>query len=165
MAPDNRTNLDADIELLSRVPLFTEMTPEQLRLLAFSLSRRELGPGEVLFRQGDKAESGFVIVFGEIELAVGEGESRQVVETCQRGVLLGELALLIETKRPATATAGTVSSVVEITRPLMIRLLNEFPVIAVAIRQRMAQRVGSTIGELQRVRDRLMAIDRGGQSR
>lgn len=162
MAADSGTNLETDIELLSRVPLFAELTADQLRLLAFSLSRRDVGAGEVLFRRGEKAESGFVVASGQIELANGEGEAREVVESCGRGVLIGELALIVETKRPATATASTASSVIEITRPLMMRLLNEFPVIAVAIRQRLAQRVGGTIAELQRVRDRLMSLDGRG---
>ena len=49
-------SLDRDIALLSRVPLFAELTTEQLRLLAFSAVRLELSPGQVLFREGTLAQ-------------------------------------------------------------------------------------------------------------
>lgn len=156
--PDFGGNLDSDIELLSRVPLFESMTADQLRLLAFSLVRRDLEAGEVLFRQGDKASSGFVVAHGAIELSTGEGEARQVLDSCNRGCLIGELPLFIETKRPATATAVSPVTVVEITRQLMLRMLNEFPRVAAAMQARVADRVGGTIAELRRVQARLLSL-------
>jgi CRP-like cAMP-binding protein len=155
---DFGSNLDSDIELLSRVPLFEAMTTDQLRLLAFSLVRKDLEAGEVLFRKGDKAASGFVVAHGAIELSLGEGAERRVLETCNRGFLIGELPLFIETKRPATATAVSPGMVVELSRQLMLRMLNEFPRIAAAMQARVAGRVGGTIAELRRVQDRLLSI-------
>jgi hypothetical protein len=54
-------SLDRDIAMLSRIPLFTELTTEQLRLLAFSAVRLELSPGQVLFRENAVAQSGYVV--------------------------------------------------------------------------------------------------------
>ena len=68
-------SLDRDISLLSRVPLFSELLTEQLRLLAFSAVRLELAAGQVLFREGGKAMSGYVVVAGGIELSTGQGEA------------------------------------------------------------------------------------------
>ena len=152
-------SLDRDISLLSRVPLFSELSTEQLRLLAFSAVRLDLPAGQVLFREGAAASSGYVVSFGAIELTTGKEARRQVVMTCEVGSLIGEIALFIETRRPATATAVVSSEVLEIDRKLVTRMLNEYPHVALRLRATLAERLTATVGELGRVRDALAEID------
>ena len=121
-------SLDADIILLRRVPLFAELPAEQLRLIAFGAVRLDLVPGQVLFRAGAKADCGYIVSTGKIELS-GSAEKREPV-ICEPGALIGEVALFIETRRPATATALAPSQVIEIDRKLITRMLNEYPQIA-----------------------------------
>ena len=54
-------SLDTDIALLKRIPLFADLPTEQMRLLAFSAVRLDLAQDQVLFREGAKASSGFVV--------------------------------------------------------------------------------------------------------
>ena len=152
-------SLDRDIALLSRVPLFSELTTEQLRLLAFSAVRLELIPGQVLMREGAVAQSGFVVAFGGVEMSTGVGETRRVIMTCETGSLIGEVALFVETKRPATATAVVSTEILEIDRKLVMRMLNEYPHVAIRLRATLANRLSATIGELGRVREVLARID------
>lgn len=151
-------NLEADIELLGRVPLFDGLNPDQLRLLAFSLVRTEFEPGAILFREGEKAGSAFILSFGTVELSTGEGAARRVIEECQRGYLIGELALFMPMRRPTTATATSVSSAVELSRPLFLRMLNEYPKVAALLHGRLSDRLHGTVTQLQRVRKALLAI-------
>jgi CRP-like cAMP-binding protein len=153
-------SLDGDIALLKRVPLFGALPTEQLRLVAFSAVRLELLAGQVLFRADDKAMSGYVVSNGLIELAVREGGTTEVVAKCEAGSLIGEIALFIETRRPATATARASSQVLEIDRKLITRMLNEYPHIAVSLRTTLADRLSATVSELGRVRDALQKIER-----
>ncbi|MBN8993849.1 MAG: cyclic nucleotide-binding domain-containing protein [Rhizobiales bacterium] len=153
-------SLDRDIAMLSRVPLFTELTTEQLRLLAFSAVRLELTPGQVLFRENAVAQSGYIVVFGGIELSVGDGTGKRVLTTCEAGSLIGEIALFIETIRPATATAIVSSEVLEIDRKLVRRMLNEYPHVALRLRATLVERLQATVGELGKVRDQLIAVDK-----
>ena len=153
-------SLDGDIALLKRVPLFGELPTEQLRLIAFSAVRLDLLAGQVLFRTGAKAMSGYVVSGGTLELSVGEGDQKEVVAVCESGSLVGEIALFIETKRPATAVATVSSQVLEIDRKLITRMLNEYPQIAVSLRATLADRLSATVSELGRVRDALMRIER-----
>ncbi|KAB2863279.1 MAG: cyclic nucleotide-binding domain-containing protein [Bauldia sp.] len=152
-------SLDRDISLLSRVPLFSELSTEQLRLLAFSAVRLELSAGQVLFREGATASSGYVVSFGAIEMTAGKDVRRQVVMTCEVGSLIGEIALFIETKRPATAAAVVSSEVLEIDRKLVTRMLNEYPHVALRLRATLAERLTATVNELGRVREMLGEID------
>ena len=152
-------SLDRDITLLSRVPLFSELSTEQLRLLAFSAVRQELAPGQVLFREGATAESGYVVVFGGIELSVGQSGKRKVLATCEQGTLIGELALFIETRRPATATAIVSTEVLDIDRKLVTRMLNEYPHVAHRLRRILSSRLTATIGELGKIQKALEAVE------
>lgn len=95
---------------------------------------------------------------GRIELRHDGG--REVIAVAEAGALIGEIALFIENKRPATATATVASQVLEIDRELITRMLNEYPTIAVRLRASLAQRLTSTVAELDRVRERLVAIER-----
>lgn len=153
-------SLDRDISLLSRVPLFSELSTEQLRLLAFSAIRLEMSPGQVLFREGSVAMSGYVVAFGGIELSTATDAGRKVVTTCEAGSLVGEIALFIETRRPATATAITSTELLEIDRKLVTRMLNEYPHVALRLRATLAERLSATIGEMASIRRALLDIDR-----
>ena len=127
-------SLDSDIALLKGIPLFNELPTEQLRLLAFSAVRLELVAGQVLFREGAKAASGYVVSSGGLQLTIGEAEHKRLMATCEIGSLVGEIALFVETKRPATATAVVASQVLEIERKVILRMLNEYPHIALRMR-------------------------------
>ncbi len=69
-----------------------------------------------------------------------------------RGALIGEFALLTETKRPVTAVAREPSSVVRIPRQLFLKTLEGYPEAALRMRDAIAARVNRTTGEFTRVR-------------
>jgi len=153
-------SLDSDISLLSRIPLFGELNAEQVRLLAFSAAHRELRVDEILFREGEDATSGFIVASGEIALSRGEGKAKKTLASCEVGSLVGEIALFIATKRPATATATRLTDVIEINRALITRMLNEYPHVALRLRAALSERLTATVSELGRVKQALDRIDR-----
>ena len=152
-------SLDSDISLLSRIPLFSDLNAEQVRLLAFSAVHRELRADEVLFREGEDAASGFIVASGEVVMSTGKGKSRKSLATCDVGCLIGEIALFIKTKRPATAMASRLTDVLEINRVLVTRMLNEYPHVALRLRAALGARLTATVAELGRVRQVLERID------
>jgi CRP-like cAMP-binding protein len=143
-------SLETDIALFRGIPLFAGLPTEQLRLMAFSAVRLELAEGQVLFREGSKAVSGYVVLSGAIQVAAGEGKPKAV--TCETGSLIGETALLVETGRPATATAIAPSQVLEIERKVILRMLNEYPDVAIRMRGTLAERLATTVAQLAAVR-------------
>lgn len=128
--------LDKDIAQLKAVPLFGRLDPGALRLMAFAADRRAVADGGVLFRAGDAAEGGVVVVSGEVELIrAGETEPHRVVGP---GALLGERALAARTIRPVTARArGSVTALL-VSRSVFTRVLEEHPADAADIRRRWA---------------------------
>jgi CRP-like cAMP-binding protein len=140
--------LDDDIALLARVPLFASLGGEPLRLLAFSTEARVLRAGDILFKEGQAADAGYVVAEGGLVLANSGGLSERLAGP---GSLLGEIALIVETLRPATATAREPSTVLRIPRALFRRVLAEFPEAAQRIHEDFREKMRATTADLNRV--------------
>lgn len=144
-------SLKSDIDLLSRVPLFRGMNDEQLRLLAFGADKRQLARGHTLFTPGTRVSTAFVIASGTIGLAVPNRQGNRRIEDAGPGSLLCELALISEHECSLTAVAVEDCEVLQVTRSLFSRLMEEFPQVAVVLDQRIRDNLNRMIGELSRI--------------
>jgi CRP-like cAMP-binding protein len=68
------------------------------------------------------------------------------------GTLLGELALIAETKRPATATASEPSTVIRISRSLFLKMLEGYPSAAHIMREQIVARAQLAMTEMADIR-------------
>ncbi len=137
--------LDDDVRNLARNASFAELEPEALRLLAFSAETRILRAGDILFRRGDPADAGFIVLSGSIGLSAGDGTEERIVGPQS---LIGDLAMLTETRRPVTARARESSSVLKVSRTLFHRILQEFPQSAERLRRQVAKNLQNFVGDL-----------------
>ena len=99
-------SLEDDIRILSGVTLFEDLSSEQLRLLAFGAERIRLAKGRELYREGQSAECGFIIISGAVDLFRETPRGRHVVKKVVPPMVLGELALITETARLTGAVAA-----------------------------------------------------------
>jgi len=81
--------------------------------------------GAVIFRQGDPGNEMFVISEGRIQLTIGKGGHEKVVNTLGPGEFFGELSLLSEEPRSATATAVENSALLAIGRDVFAMLVQD----------------------------------------
>ena len=146
-------SLDDDIALLSRVRLFAGFHHDQLRLLAFGAEARTLGAGTLIYRQGDLSDGGYVIVRGNIDLMSGLHNS--IVTSNGPGALIGEIALITPTDNAATAAATEDTEVLKISRPLFLRMLNEYPELAKILQTRILESVSDFMAKLDVIRAKL----------
>jgi CRP-like cAMP-binding protein len=148
-------SLDQTIAALGEHPVFAALDRDALRILAFSSDRLELTPGTRLFAQGAPADAAYVLVSGTLELE----QSRDGVSVSQgavpEGALIGEIALLAQTNRPASAVARTPIEVLRIPRSVFRRLLEEYPRGAEELRKRLSERLLTLTRHLERVREDL----------
>jgi CRP-like cAMP-binding protein len=102
------------------------------------------------------SNGGYVVLSGSIAMdAADTGTAARIVRPPG---LIGDLALLTQTRRPATAIAREPSTVLRIPRSLFHRVLQEFPESAERLRQSLTDRLSQFIGELGAVRE-LLAPD------
>jgi CRP-like cAMP-binding protein len=150
--------LNQDIALLARVPLFARLDREALRLIAFSAESRVYRAGDIIFRKGDRSDGGYLITGGAVALDVADDGSPGAV-IARTGSLIGELALVVDTLRPATAIVREPAGALKITRRMFRRVLEEYPDSASSLREELLARVGETAAGLDGVRRKLLAFD------
>ncbi len=132
--------LSDDMQLLSALPLFHGLEQDELRLIAFGAEHRNLGPGQILFRERSPAECAFVVVRGQFELSnTGRDGQPQVAAIVGSGTMLSELALATMVERKYTAVALDETEVMRIPRQLFHRLLEEYPRLAGIMQDRIRQ--------------------------
>ncbi len=142
--------IEDDIAFFERVPTLGLLGRDALRILAIGAESRYVHGGEVLFGAGDEADAGFVIQEGSFSLSAGGAGDEPLV--VGRGALIGELALITETKRPATATALEPSTVLRIPRGLFLKMLDGFPSAAEKLRDILASRSDQSTAAIYAVR-------------
>jgi CRP-like cAMP-binding protein len=146
--------LDDDIRIIASAQLFDALRPDQLRLLAFGAERLRFNAGRTIYREGDRADCGFVIASGQIGLYKQIDGEDQSIKLVDPGSILGEMALLTETKRLTGAVAETDSEVIRINRALFARMLSEYPETAAAIHAELSDRLKDFIAEIARLEHR-----------
>lgn len=147
------------ISRLSRVPVFAKLEPGALRLIAFAAETRNLRAGDILFRQGDVADCGYLLLAGAIMLDGDNGA--ESMPSVKEGDLLGETALIVTTKRPVTAIARQNCTVLRISRALFLRVLEEYPASAERLRRDLLADINALGGDLELFRRSLIAGDAG----
>jgi CRP-like cAMP-binding protein len=98
---------------------------------------REYGAGEVIFREYEMGAEMYVVLEGEVELAIGS----RIVETLRQGEPFGEMALIDQSPRTATAIAKTACKVAVIPERRFLFLVQQTPWFALAIMKVMADRL------------------------
>jgi CRP-like cAMP-binding protein len=150
--------IEDDIAFYERVPTLSLLGRQALRILAIGTESRYVHSGEALFNAGEDADCAYVVQEGAFSLSSPAADDGEGV-TVGVGALLGEIALLTETKRPVTATALEPSTVLRIPRSIFLKMLEGFPDAARRLRDNWAARTERTTGEIYNVRGILDAYD------
>jgi CRP-like cAMP-binding protein len=143
--------LDEDVRVLSRVSLFEGFTQEQLRLLAFGAEPMRLAARKYVYREGDQADSAFLVIEGTVELIREQEGRRRVVGNAQSGTLLGELALIADTNRATDAATATDARLMRLGRQQFRRILEEFPELAGLLHDRIVEQLQRMVSDIERV--------------
>jgi CRP-like cAMP-binding protein len=133
-------SIEEDISSLEKVPTFRLLGIDSIRVLAIGSETRNIARGETLFRTGDTADAGYVVQHGALRITADEGSKHEMV--AGPGTLVGELALIVAMKRPATATALEDSVTIRISRSLFQKVLEADPAAARRLRDHLAERTG-----------------------
>lgn len=148
--------LDDDIRVLSGVGLFEGFTREQLRLMAFGAESMTLAAGRDIYTEGASADCAFVVASGRVALFTQQNGKRQTVETLGPGAILGELALIADTRRMTGAATQTEVRLIRLSRTMFHRILEEFPETAVRLHERISEDLQTMIRRIEQVASRFI---------
>jgi len=83
--------------LLSHVPLFNGLDPEEIARFARGTREVHLSKGEILFHKGDPCNGFHLLVYGQIKLAFNSSQGNEkVVEIVSQGQSFGEAVMFME---------------------------------------------------------------------
>jgi CRP-like cAMP-binding protein len=89
-----------------------------------------LKPSEILFREGDEAQSMYIVKQGTLRVLSGS----TILETVRDGGIIGEMAIIEEhMPRSATVIAGTYCELVEIDIPRFLSLVANTPDFSITV--------------------------------
>lgn len=129
--------------ILRKIPIFEELNNRELEAIERILHRRTYRPGELIFCQGDAGVGMYIIVEGTVEIIYEP--SNQVLAELGDGEFFGELALLDESPRSATAKAKTACKMLGFFQSDLFGLLERDPRLGVKIVLRLAKIIGDRL--------------------
>jgi CRP-like cAMP-binding protein len=100
-----------------------------------------LEAGEFVFRAGEKGESMYIIQEGEVEILLETGGQEQRLALLSEGDFFGEMAVLEELPRTASARTLTPCTLLRIDRATFDQLIRQDPEIAVRLLRKLSHRL------------------------
>nr|WP_319384730.1 cyclic nucleotide-binding domain-containing protein [uncultured Roseibium sp.] len=152
-------SLAQDIAILKQIPMLSDFQDDQLRLLAFSAESMDYHDGQRLFEENERADGGLVITSGTVVLLKKKEDSFEEVDRLGAGTLIGQTALLTESRRPCRADAVGTVSIIRIRRALFKRMIQEYPELARRLFEQHSLKYRATIAALRPIGDKMAELE------
>lgn len=126
------------IALLAGVPIFAALDEREIAMVERITYRRHFSPREVLFYENEPGVGMYIVLSGAVGIVLehssGDPESAEEVARFGQGEFFGEIALLDESPRTATAIAGDQGAeLLGLFRPDLLDLIDRAPRTGLAI--------------------------------
>ena len=130
MNPDK----DIIIDILKNLRLFRDLNYNAIKELTFLFSERVFQAGETIFEENDAGNSLLVIISGEVRITQRANVSgEETLTVLKKGDFFGEMALLEDLPRSATAIANSDTLILEIGSEKFLHFLHKDPASGVKI--------------------------------
>lgn len=148
------------LAILRRIPLFKGMKKSSLREFEKLMHRRRYKEDETIFWEGEPGVGMYIVEEGSVAIYKGLSDNdREELAKLGRGEFFGELALLDESPRSATAVALKDSRILGLFRPDLLELIERKPRLGNKLLFNLAMLIGErlkhTNEELQAVWEKL----------
>jgi NTE family protein len=128
---------------LRNVPVLAGLSEELLERLADDVEEELVRAGEWIMREGESAQSVFIVRSGRVEV-IDEGPPEALIRVLRRGDVLGELALLREGTRSASARARRDTELFELSRAGFEALIQDAPSFALGLTRAMGAQLAAS---------------------
>lgn len=138
------------IDSLRNAELFFEMTNAQLEKIAAICQEETYDPGAIVFQENDPGEAMYLIADGEVEIrlnpqVIGGTGDPKTVGTFRRGQSFGEMALIDEGNRSASAHCIHTTKLIILKRDDILKLAEGDPALGYKLMHNMAVDLASKI--------------------
>lgn len=146
-----RHETEADLKgLLAKVPLFLGAPDRALEIATSAVRKRVYEAGTTVFQEGDKGEALYIIASGLVKLSkVDLGGHEKTLAILQPPEFFGEMALLGQASRSATAVTLNVVDAYLLFNDDFKRLISDYPAISLNLTTTLAARLRGMDDESQ----------------
>ena len=130
--------------MLNVIPLFCNLSPSQLDSIGSHLAMRVVEKGDVIVRQGEVADTIFIIVAGQVKVYIHddhESDKEVIVSTLGAGDFFGEIAMFDREPRTANVAATERTHLQMLSFASFQRLIEQSPDIAHKVMATLAARL------------------------
>ncbi|HIC80919.1 cyclic nucleotide-binding domain-containing protein [Pelagibius sp.] len=142
-------SIDQEVEILRRIPIFSEIDPAKLKLMAFASERLTFKPGQRLFNQGEMGDAAYIVLDGKADILVEGDDGPLRVAQLAENEIIGEIAILCDIPRTASVEAASQLTTLKITKDLFFRMIMDFPEMGVEVMRVLAHRLEQTTTQLR----------------
>jgi len=129
--------------VLAKIPIFQDLNKKELKAIERILHRRTYNADEVIFKEGDPGAGMYIIENGHINITFGKEE--KLLAVLSDGEFFGEIALLSDTPRTASAMASMDTHMLGFFQSDLFDLLETNPRLGNKILHRLAQMIADRL--------------------
>jgi CRP-like cAMP-binding protein len=139
-------------EVLSKVPIFHDLSRREFEHIREILHTRSYSPDEAIVREGDMGVGMYVILSGEVAILHEEADGSTVeLATFGEGDFFGDQVLLDQSPRTASAVARERTKAVGFFRPDLLQLIQSHPRIGLKIVIQLSQMAAVRLRQTSRL--------------
>ena len=151
----NKSGNNPVIESISKIPIFENLSDKELSEVARLIHQRTYKKSEAIFKKNAPAEGMYVIIDGSVKII--DHDTDTVFASLLNDDFFGELALLDEEPRSATAVAEEPSELVGFFRTDLLTLMERDPVLGNKILMNLSRVLGE---RLRKTNEELLKVSR-----
>ena len=134
------------ISYLRNVDIFKTLNTKELTLLSEIIHERDYQKDEFIFEKGNPGAAMYVVIRGEIEIFSPKPDDNEIIfATLGPGSFFGELALLDDSPRSASARTTMKTEIYAFFREELLRLLEADPMAGAKVYRSLAQLIGTRL--------------------
>ncbi|MGA9407666.1 MAG: Crp/Fnr family transcriptional regulator [Bacteroidota bacterium] len=131
-----------EVNFLRNVPIFNELSDQELEKIAGLGVRKKYKKGSIILLEEETGAALFVIVSGKVKIVRMDDDGREVILSILGGSdFFGEMAILDGLTRSASVVATSKSELFMIHRRDFLKLLNDYPMVAIALLRELTGRL------------------------
>lgn len=151
------------IDLLKTLSPFEKLSRGELKHIERLLHKREYQGGETIFKENDPGAALYIIEEGEVEIYKERSENRVILATLNEKQFFGEVALLDESKRTASAKAVVDTKILAFSHVDFTWIIENSPVISSKILFSLGKLVAKRLNQSNESIEKLQGtLDRDG---
>lgn len=129
--PQQKTSEAKMVEMLKNVPIFDNLSNEELEAIKKCAVTRNFPKNSVIINEGDSSDSLYIIIQGRVTIYLSDEDGKEVILNSQgEGEYFGELALVDDDKRSASVVTAEKSTFLVISKSDFKKVLSDNPELA-----------------------------------